>query len=91
MCAALAKAVNAERGPVPPGRYLHYYYHDTDEIVYSSGSSSEGPKEEDWVARYHEHVRKGAAGEVGPIKTTPKLKALQSDQPARYLHWILSL
>ncbi len=78
MCAAFAKAVDAEKGPVPPERYWHHYYHETDdEIVYSSGFSSEGepdaldpspdPNEEDWVSRYHDHVRRRAADEVGPI------------------------
>ena len=48
----------------------------------STGSSSEGepdafdppadPNEEDWVARYYEHVRSRDAGLVGPIKTIPK-------------------
>ena len=83
MCAAFAAAEDTVKGPVPAGRYLHYYYYDTDEIVCSTGSYSEGEpnlldppanrnEEEDWVARYHEHVRRRAAGEVGPIKTIPK-------------------
>jgi hypothetical protein len=32
------------------------------------------PNEVDWVDRYHEHLRQRAAGEVGPIKTIPKLR-----------------
>ena len=63
MCAAFSAAEDMVKGPVPAGRYLHYYYNDTDEIVCSTGSSSEGEPdpldppadqnaEEDWVARY---------------------------------------
>ena len=79
ICAAFAAADPAED---VPGRYLHYYYYDSDDIVCSTGTSSErepdpldppvGPNEEDWVSRYNEHVRRRAAGEVGPIKTIPK-------------------
>ena len=42
MCAAFAAAEGTVKCPVPAGMYLHYYYNDTDEIVCSTGSSSEG-------------------------------------------------
>ncbi len=32
------------------------------------------PNEEGWFDRYHEHLRRRAAGEVGPIKTIPKIR-----------------
>ncbi len=31
------------------------------------------PNEEGWFDRYHKHLRKWAAGEVGPIKMIPKI------------------
>ena len=42
MCAAFAAAEDTVEGPVPAGRYLHYCFYDTDEILCSTGSSSEG-------------------------------------------------
>ena len=57
---------------------------ETDDIVCSTGSSAEGepdpldppvdPNKEEWLSRYSEHVRRRAAGELGPIKTIPKLR-----------------
>ena len=79
MYAAFAAADDARD---VPGSYQHC--NDNDEIVCSTGTSSESewepdpldppadPNEEDWVSRYNEHVRRRAAGEVGPIKTIPK-------------------
>ena len=88
MCAAFAAVEDTVEGPVPAGRYRYYYYNDTDEIVCSTGSSSEGgpdaldhpvkPNKEDWVARNHEHVRRRVAVEVGPIKTIPKQRTSPS-------------
>jgi hypothetical protein len=82
-CAAFANAHDATIGPLPPGGYRHYYYNADYDIVCSSGTGTscageEDPlnppidmNEDDWVARYHEHIWRRAAGQVGPIKTIP--------------------
>jgi hypothetical protein len=80
-CAAFARAEDATKGPLPPRSYRHYHYNAYDDIVCSTGSSSEGEEdpldppadvnEEDWVPRYHEQRGRRAAGQVGPIKTIP--------------------
>ncbi len=93
LCTVFAEAEDSIKGPVPPGRYCPYYYDTADEIVCSTGSS-EGeihridpplqPNEEGWFDRYDEHLRRRAAGDVGPIKTIPKIRNTPIG-PALYL------
>jgi hypothetical protein len=92
-CAAFARAEDAtkgpSKGPIPPGRYRHYYYNTNDDIVCSTGSSCEGevdpldppadPDEDVWVAWYYGG---GLLGWSVPSKRFPRTKrGLCTSQP----------
>ncbi len=68
----------------PPSMYWHCYYNTEDDIVCSSGADSSSEcgddplyppidmNEDDWCLRYHEHIWRRAAGQVGSINTYHK-------------------